>query len=252
MKMKCRYCGANISFNDEKCPYCGKINKLAEKHVAEKKVYEKDLEQTAGVVKKRSKASQDILVRVYVLLGLVAVFGLLVVLALSYSRYTYENKRKEAIANYDQVEETMLDYWAKEEYYQFYEYCNYYQLTGWTAGPFSEYYPLMENARCYMFVNDHIAKYLSAEDVYTRNEELEDVCGLLDEVYDTSSMSYEVKDLIDPAEIEKLLSEIHNNLDGILQTYFYLTDEDLQNRDTMTADDWQRLIEKRIEEKEGK
>ncbi|NCB94346.1 MAG: hypothetical protein EOM40_17570 [Clostridia bacterium] len=249
LKMKCKYCGAVISLTDERCPYCGNINELAKEHIAEKKKYEKDLEETGSVVKKQSKASLEILVRAGILVTLILVFFLLIFLMIHIERDAYEGRHKEAIKNQDEITETMLEYWADGRYYEFYAYCDSYELTGWTAGPFLKYYPEMQTARCYMFINRHIAKYLAEDEIYKKNEELESVCGLLDEIYDMESYSYEARGVIDPEENERLLSQIYDSMDDVLQTYFGLHEEDFRERATMDEDEWQILIEDRLEEK---
>ena len=91
----------------------------------------------------------------------------------------YLRKQEWAVDHYDEVKAQMENYLEAGKYYEFYAYCDSYHLTGWTAGPFLEYYPVMEGAQIYYFLNSHINQYLAADNVYDRNEQLEDICGLL-------------------------------------------------------------------------
>lgn len=44
--MKCKCCGANVTIEDEFCPYCGALNEPARKHIEDMKRYAKDYSDT--------------------------------------------------------------------------------------------------------------------------------------------------------------------------------------------------------------
>lgn len=48
--MECKNCGAKISIEDERCPFCGAINEEAAKHVEDMKKYQKDYQHTKRTV----------------------------------------------------------------------------------------------------------------------------------------------------------------------------------------------------------
>lgn len=48
--MKCKHCGANISLEDEKCPFCGQPNEMAAGHASDMKQYQQEFTQTKGKV----------------------------------------------------------------------------------------------------------------------------------------------------------------------------------------------------------
>ena len=58
--MKCKYCGSNLGFEDEFCPYCGQPNEQAAGHQAVIKEYRNEFEQTKKDVGVRSKIAARI------------------------------------------------------------------------------------------------------------------------------------------------------------------------------------------------
>ncbi|MGN0156099.1 MAG: hypothetical protein ACI39N_02540, partial [Lachnospiraceae bacterium] len=70
--MKCKYCGANLAIEDEKCPFCGKPNPFMTKHRSEMKRFTKEFEKTKSEVIEKSNRFNSWTIRVTVIAVLVA------------------------------------------------------------------------------------------------------------------------------------------------------------------------------------
>ena len=107
----------------------------------------------------------------------------------------------------------------------------------------------MEGAQIYYFLNSHINQYLAADNVYDRNEQLEDICGLLPEFYDVYSLHYKARDVVSEEETERRLQPIYDAMNANLQTYFGLTKEEAANLSNMKKDDMLLLFGEKANEK---
>lgn len=249
--MKCLYCGGNLSLQTEVCPHCGRKNKQAKEHVAAQKYYRADYEATRLDVERKNKrlsgyAVRGILIAVLTVTFLGFLFGSI---ALE-NRYD-QRKQEYAVMHYDQVSEHMRQLWEDERYYEFLAYCKTYHLTGWTASdqPYLKWHPLMEAAQCYEFSLNHLNEYLIAEDIYERNQALEDLCAILAEFYSPDHLNSYARagGALDEKLTDPYIEQIYSHMDLVLQTYLLLTEEDttvLRN-----LDDSQMLL--LIEERSG-
>ena len=226
--MKCKKCGADLKLSDEVCPYCGAVNYAAKRHIRDRKFYAQDYQSTHKQVSDTDRKSSSYMVR-GITCGVLAVL----VVVLLFVGFHAESR----------------NYLEAGKYYEFYAYCDSYHLTGWTAGPFLEYYPVMEGAQIYYFLNSHINQYLAADNVYDRNEQLEDICGLLPEFYDVYSLHYKARDVVSEEETARRLQPIYDAMNANLQTYFGLTKEEAANLSNMKKDDMLLLFGEKANEK---
>ena len=117
---------------------------------------------------------------------LLAMFIGLVVYMLTHDWYFI--KQKNAVSEYDTVTATLDRYWENEDYYDFFNYSDSINISGWSDGPYLDYHPQIEAAQIYIFVNNYISEYLAADNIFYKNKALTDICGLLDEFYDLDNL----------------------------------------------------------------
>lgn len=246
--MKCKKCGADLKLSDAVCPYCGTANKKVRRHITDKKFYTQDYQNTYKQVSATSKKASSYMVR-GIACGVLAVmvFVLLFVCFHAENR-AYQRRQEWAVAHYDEVTAQMENYLEARQYDQFYAYCDSYQLTGWTAGPFLEYYPVMKGIEIYYFINEHINQYLAADNVYARNEQLQDICGLLVEFYDMNNLYYKARDVVGVEETARRMQPVYEDMGAALQTFFGLTKEDTEQLRDMKKDDMLLLFGERCNE----
>lgn len=247
--MKCPYCGGNLTLEMEVCPHCGKKNIQAKEHIAARKHYRADYEATRTEVERTNKrlsgyAVRGILIAILTVLLLVLIFA-----SAGVERSYYERKQTYAVEHYEEISEQMLKLWEDEKYYAFYSFCDSYHLTGWTASdqPYLKWHPLMSAANCYEFSLNHLNEYLTAEDVYERNQALEDLCGILVEFYNPKHLNTyaSIGGVLDETLTMPYIEEIYDHMDLVLQTYLDLSKEETASLRTLDATQMLLLMEER-------
>lgn len=87
--MKCPYCGANLTIDDERCSFCGEENPFAEKHREEMKHFTTDFNRTKSQVLEKTQSHSKFVAKI-MLIAVMIVVNLLVWLAAANS---YEVER---------------------------------------------------------------------------------------------------------------------------------------------------------------
>ena len=157
--MKCPHCGANLSLEDERCPYCGQINEQARIHVRDMKRYQGEFSRTQAEVYRKTSRFGAITARC-ILLG-VLLFLLIVSFALRGSSYSIARSLKTSDAKKHAAEYTaQMDALLEEgRYLEFSEFCEYHQLDTYYKGPFEKYGALRTASRYFLQVYTDIATF---------------------------------------------------------------------------------------------
>ena len=143
---------------------------------------------------------------------LLAMFIGLVVYMLTHDWYFI--KQKNAVSEYDTVTATLDRYWENEDYYDFFNYSDSINISGWSDGPYLDYHPQIEAAQIYIFVLHYIYGKLAVGDTY-----------------------------------DEKVDQNYKNMDAILKTYFYVSDEQVQAIRTADSTQIQLIIEESVKNK---
>lgn len=128
--MKCQYCGNNLGIEEEICPYCGKANSQAMKHILDMKQFKADYEETKQTVIKESRKFNERTARVMVLAIMVLIVAIMLLVAKYYEDFESRQERaatKQAEAiekNKDEMAKTLKEMEEHREYLALY----YYEL----------------------------------------------------------------------------------------------------------------------------
>ena len=131
--MKCQYCGTNLGLEDEKCPHCGNINKLATKYIEEINEYKEDLEETGKDVKEKVKISAR-LGRLIVIIAMMIIVAIMQIkirnLADFDTRLKHNNEKNEKLVSkyQDDIGNNLKEMEKNREYLAFSYYTSNYQL----------------------------------------------------------------------------------------------------------------------------
>ena len=85
--------------------------------------------------------------------------------------------------------------------------------------------------------------------IFYKNKALTDICGLLDEFYDLDNLHYIYGKLAVGDTSDENVEEIYKNMDAILKTYFYVSDEQVQAIRTADSTQIQLIIEESVKNK---
>lgn len=246
--MKCAHCGANLKLTDEYCPYCGRKNTQSSQHVKEKKYYEKDSTDTREKVHTVYRSSSELRVRGIAILILAVLVIVLLFVTFYVDDRIYYRKQEWAVSHEDEASAQIRQYLDEDRYEAFYGYCDAYNLTGWTAGPFLKYRPQMEAVRIGMFIDQRANEYLTADSVYGQNSAMESISGLLPEFYNRDSLCYQSREVMDPDEVNEDLDRIYEHMEEKLMVYFDLTEEQARSLSSMSEEEILLLLEETRDE----
>lgn len=126
--MKCKYCGAEISLEENICSYCGQPNEQALKHVRDMEHFKKRYERTEKDVVGRTKGFAAITARAVILTALI--IATIIVYFISENAYSMpENaRRKKALRAPDDYIKVLDGYLENGEYTAFSAYINYHNI----------------------------------------------------------------------------------------------------------------------------
>lgn len=93
--MVCKYCGNQLSIEDETCPFCGQTNQAVKKHVREMRHFSRQFRQTKSVVLEETGRVKSY-IPLFVLIGILALANVLVLTlqANSYEVISWVEQRK--------------------------------------------------------------------------------------------------------------------------------------------------------------
>jgi len=124
--MKCKYCGSNLTIDDERCSFCGKENTHAVKHRSKMKQYAREFERTKQTVEHNAKKINKTAIRIAVLSLLLVVNLVFLLLNTEYEydiRAAARSSRVEK--NWKEHKETMDTLEANRD---FFELSHYYKV----------------------------------------------------------------------------------------------------------------------------
>ncbi len=226
--MKCKWCGAAVSLNDEFCPYCGALNEPARKHIEDMKKFSADYSATksevlGNVEKQSGKHKRIITIVILVLLNVLVLIGSL---AMDDVRYTFEDMRTHAKAG--EYARKMAEFEKEENFRAMSEY--YLDLNLYSEEATRHYDAVAEMARSLCKAEDSLY-YLLNDDVQsyrTEGELLQDVARCVGEFYATYA---EKEGTWRPerfsAEHLQTMQKMDGYLRSALKSYCGLSDEDL-------------------------
>lgn len=245
--MKCEFCGGDLSLEAESCPHCGQLNKHAQQHIKDMKLYRREFESTKKGVYSATKKYTEVTVRMVIITVMVV---LIVALGIIYSNiYSIHRDVQRSLASRREEEYSRIldDYLAEEDYRGFLVFCEskgislYYE-----NGEFDAYQRLADAVGCYFQVSEKVMKVaLSTEEDTLDSDSL---CYELNQFYaycDPEKYTYYKGE--DRAETWQALERMEENIKLMLQTYCNLTEEETDSLKELSEARRTVLIEERLE-----
>lgn len=243
--MQCRYCGGSVALTDRVCPHCKKNNPTAETYHADMKSYSDKVASVKADIDSKKTYTVKLMVRGICIVCLIAAFIAGMISVVVFDRH--KDIRSEAVRNSAKVMARLDAYWADEDYYGFFDYADSLGISGWADGPFLEYHPQIEASQIYIFINEYISQYLYADNIYDKNKALTSMCGLLNEFYDSNNLYYIYGKVAKGADSDIKVQQIHDNMDAVLKTYFYIDDTEAERIKEESSEGIELIIEESTE-----
>ncbi len=249
--MKCKFCGGNLSLEDEYCPHCGMVNEQARQHIRDMRRYKGDYEHTKKDVYEAARRHTRTTVQVVTIaiLFITAVF-LVIVGSKAYSlRRSLEQGRAERNAqSYCAYMEECL---AEGNFMEFQAFCQEHYISGYDD-PYEKYLPAIRVAQNYGWLYISIldaaypGEYAQEAEVYAQR-----VTEYLEYFYGSLEFErYEYYDTIDWEINDKALTEMEENVRLMLTTYLGLSREEAESLKELSSARRAVLIEEAMLDEE--
>lgn len=242
--MKCKYCGAALKIEDERCPYCGQLNPDAAEHRKKMRRYHREYEQTKKDIYAKTNRYAGWTVKITILSALIV----LNVLFLTVNGMSWEIAKQitNIKVNADRRGYTeLLDRLESEG--KFRELAVVYESNHlWQNEYFDEYRAVQYMASQYGSIFDWIMRYqCMTEDGYDTPEEIaESVSEQLEYFYEQleEDRMWDEKQYTQKHRktMEAMVDEVHL----LLKTYFHVSDEELERFPELSAARRQLVLER--------
>ena len=245
--MKCQYCGANLTIDDEVCSFCGSANAFATKHRKEMHRFTREFNRTKSDVLTKSRDHSKWVAKITLIAVLVAL-NLLVLFAVgnSYEIEEFIVARK-AESNYFLHKAKLDEYEENRQYIAFTDYFSQNQL--YYSDMFDEYRAVSDVCGQYASIYRYMMEIVTQEDTdyYTHEQRLEYIADQIEYVY-----MYSEKDDYDreeqyTEEHQACMDDAVAQVEALIQTYFGVSDEDMSGFRELSKARRQILMEEGLE-----
>lgn len=235
--MKCEHCGSNLIMDAAYCPYCGNENPYFKQHRKEMAEYQEEYLGTKEEIIKETKSFKHITIKTTICSVLVALNLIVFVLMMNSWEITDWINSLYVTSNKTELLEEMEEYELEENFFEInylYSEYNLYQYD-----EFDHYSALSSCISSYGFAyqtltgwNDSLSYAETKEDMEYNITSLADSIGYLSERGIQSEYS-------DPEEFSELhvksMAKMKQNILVLVQEYFVLDQETIDNFYTMTS-----------------
>lgn len=248
--MKCPNCGSNLTIDDEKCLFCGADNPFAVKHRREMNRFTREFNKTKEEVLQKSHHVNYWAVKITLIAVLVA--ANLGILFFINNIYDFEQffKARELESNYiwhkqqlDELEENR-DYIALSCYWSDYDmYC---------SDMFDEYYKVTQACSNFAYLYQYTMDIVTKEETsyFTYEDRLEYVAEQIEYIYKyTQKGDYDDESQFKPQH-QACMDDLVEDMEAFVQTYYGLTDEEMESFEELSKARRQILLEEGIKQYE--
>lgn len=245
--MKCESCGAALSLEVKFCPYCGKENVAAKKHVSDMAYYQGAFEETKkNVYEKTNKYTHNtVKIAVVAILAIVWV-GTLFLVANVYSlERVIANARNKT--NFSEMEAQLWEYMENEDYYAMACYCYENEIEIYDTD-FEEYRPIIRLVEQYHTVYEYLLDIItpSEYDMDHLDRNVGYLADYIDYFYqcyndDWEDMNYD--NAYDMSIMQPEMDKVEKRLRVLLQAYAGLSEEEASQFAEMTTGQRIMLLE---------
>lgn len=227
--MKCNYCGGNLSLETEVCPYCGRPNEQAQKHVRAMKSYRSAFERTKRGVEDSTQRYTGATIRVV----MIAVLFIVIIAAFLIGGNAYEFRhmwiQNRAEKNASEYMEIMDRYLEEENFLAFNAFCNENYIYAYDNA-YEKYAPVERVSQIYCYVYTDIMKVACPPEYQDMESILESLVESLDYFYGSLNMEdYLYYEGADNEQNRQALQTMEQNVTLMLQTYCGLSKEDAED-----------------------
>lgn len=241
--MKCKYCGNNLTIDDDKCPFCGQTNTYAEKHRKQMHYFKGRFSKTEKNVLETSRRFNVFTVKVTVIAVLVALN--VTVLLLLANEYELRRLliRRDIKKNMKEYEETIKEYeedgnylmlgkYFRRKKLSYHERFNEYEVIGEACDTYGNAYNLMMQIQT-----------TEESEYYPREQQVEYLTSSIHNMYSYMEREKYSKDEWFKPEHVEAMNGLKQEMKCLLMTYCNLSKEDADKFPTLSEARQQIMLE---------
>ena len=226
--MKCKYCGSNLTIDDDRCPFCGQENTHAVKHRSQMNYFRRRFNKTEKNVMETSKHFNQFTVKITIIAILVALNVTVLLFIANEWEFRQLIYRRDVAKNLKQYEAIMEQYELEGRYLELGEFYSRKKLE--VNDHFKEYQIIGQACFTYTNAYDLILQIQIMEDneYYSDEEKVEHLASSLSYVYsDMEKTPYSTEECFAPKHVEAM-DGLKKEIKCLLMTYCHLTEEDAE------------------------
>lgn len=240
--MKCENCGAEIKLEDRYCPYCGALNKAAMQHIQDMDRFEDEFEQTQQEVQTKVRGYSSIITRAVILAIL---FAAIVICHLADRNAYYISEsmtQREAEKNADEATAQMDAYLQSGDLQRLASFGDLHEINMSDLSDFTSYRAAIRASQEYSDIMSCCEQIIFARNDDDTASQVSMIAQDLQYFYQYTESEYDYED---NDEITAKVREIgESQIKAVFVTYFGMTDDELENMESMTQGQILTLLEK--------
>lgn len=245
--MKCEFCGAALSLEMLYCPYCGKENVAAKRHVSDMAYYQDAFAETQKQVYEKTKTYTHIAIKIAVVAVLAVIWIVLLIMAgKSYEiRDGFHDLRNNA--KHEEVEAQIWEFLKNEEYYALAVYSSEMEINAYDFQD-EKYLPLLRLADQYRWVYEYLVKFLTPNeyDLMHREDDIKYLADYIEYFYDAYNRDWEEQNYNNSYDMSILgpeMDKMERSLSVLLIAYLGISEEEAAGISEMSTGQRITLLE---------
>ena len=243
--MKCPSCGANLQIDHAFCPYCGKVNPVAQKHREDMNRYANDYKKTKEEVIGNTRKFNKVTFRVTAIAITLAAIAGVIVLSVAKTRLSYSVRRDRRSLKAPQYYEATLNLMDEGDYVGLATLASAKGVRSANDKAFYDYYGVFRAADLYDDVFTKMVKSLS--DTEITDSDITSLASSIHSFYKSfdSYSSYGQEN----ERVIKFNADIKRDMKFLLTTYLEISKEKADEVETMSEGQISVMIEEVFREK---
>ncbi|MBO4678495.1 MAG: zinc ribbon domain-containing protein [Lachnospiraceae bacterium] len=243
--MKCPSCGSNLQIDHAFCPYCGKVNPVAQKHREDMKRYANDYKKTKEEVIGNTRKFNKITFRITAIAITLAAIAGVIVLSISKSRLSYQIYRDKRSLKAPQYFEEVMNLMDEGDYVGLSTLASAKGVRSSSDASLREYSGVFRAADCYEETFADIVRSLSDTNISDS-----DISSLASQIHWFYKSFKDYSDYgADNARVAKFNEDIRRDMKLLLTTYLGISEETADKVEEMSEGQISVMIEEAFNEK---
>ena len=215
--VNCKKCGAPLSLDTPKCPYCGEENQEAIEHLKKLKSLEKGYREAQKEVSEEVQRARSSYGPMIILI--IVMLANIILLPLHGGSYSFAERINAKKYTKEEINAKLDEMLDEGKYAEFYEFIDHYDLH---YSDYSDYYSVFNLAMDYSYICEYLTDYRFSSEYYT--DPLVKACEYIKDYQEEHNFTFK---RIESEKIRKYAEKLDSEYELLLKTFLNFTDEDI-------------------------